>query len=100
MGLRKAHFDDVSIQIGNKNETRVYTNSSFFDDCEFYQVDVTDKKVVIKKCCLDTPKNAKTIRRTKKGHIIFTLALADIPCGVYPFDKEETNDDELVFYYK
>jgi hypothetical protein len=100
MPLKKAHFDDISVRVANQDpyERKFYTNSTFFDDCEFYQIEITDKKVIIKKCCLDTPEDAKTINRNKKGHISFALT-CDVPYGVYPFDKEETNDDELVFYY-
>jgi hypothetical protein len=84
----------ISISNGTAiNQKKIYSNSKWFD-CEYYIIKIFDDHLVIKKCGLQIPKNARKLNNAKQLSII-----CDIPLGNFEFD-EESNEDELVVYYR
>jgi hypothetical protein len=70
------------------------SKSDWFKDAEYYTLeDEFNGYAVIRKCYLEIPKDARKIG--VKGSVRFE---SDIPIGSYVFD-EDSNEDELVFYY-
>lgn len=69
-------------------------SSNFFDDCEYYTINVFHDYFVVKKHRLDTPKNSlKAHKNLNRYHI--KLYGAELPIGTFKVDLEDSDEDEL-----
>jgi len=86
---------NISITKGRAEPYRqVYSNSSWFNDAEYFIIEDDGECLVIKKCYLEIPKKAMKLTSGKNFQF-----RSDLPLGKFEFDKEESNEDELVIYY-
>ena len=79
---------------GQLNQRHLYSNSEWFN-VEYYAIKDDGECLTITKCYLDIPDDAR--KMNKKNTITI---VSDIPFGEYLFDKEESNEDIAVVYYK
>ncbi len=77
----------------NINSKRIYCGD-WINDSEYFIIEDYDGYIVIKKCYMEIPKKAKKI--DVNGNLEF---IGDIPIGTFDID-EESNEDELVVYYR
>lgn len=68
--------------------------SNFFEDCEYYTIDIFVDWFVVKKHRLDTPKSSL---KATKNNAAYQLNLygTDLPIGTFKIDLEDSNEDEL-----
>ena len=87
----------ISITKGRTERYRsVYSNSNWFDECEWYQIKDDGECLVIKKCLgIEIPKNAQKFPKSKNFQ--FT---SELPIGKFEFDEDESDKDTLVIYYR
>ena len=87
----------ISITKGRTERYRaVYSNSNWFDECEWYIIKDDGECLTIKKCLgMEMPKNAQKFPKTK--HFQFT---SELPIGKFEFDEDESDKDTLVIYYR
>jgi hypothetical protein len=87
----------ISITKGRTERYRaVYSNSNWFDECEWYSIKDDGECLKIQKCLgIEIPKNAQKFPKTK--HFQFT---SELPIGKFEFDEDESDKDTLVIYYR
>jgi hypothetical protein len=87
----------ISITKGRTERYRaVYSNSNWFDECEWYQINDDGECLTIKKCLsIEMPKTAQKLSKTKQFQ--FT---SELPIGKFEFDEDESDKDMLVIYYR
>jgi hypothetical protein len=73
----------------------IYSKSPWFNSAEYFDIQVDDECIVIKKCYLEIPKKAQKF--TTSRHFQFK---SELPLGTFCFDEEESNEDELLIYYR
>lgn len=86
----------ISVSKGRAYPYRqLYSNSEWFDNAEYFVIEDDGECLIIKKCYMEIPKNAQKF--TSGRHFQF---LSELPLGTFEFDEEESNEDELVIYYR
>lgn len=86
----------ISVYDGRKDRYRqIESSSRWFDDEEYYVITDEDGCLTIKKCYMEVPKNAQKFSKIRRFHFVSSL-----PKGTFCFDEEESNEDELVIYYR
>ena len=80
-------------------QRQIRTKSLFFAPNKEIIVKVGENKVTFKKPWIDY--NGKTYlpKSTSSGWVSFLVA-AELPCGFFDFDLEESNIDQRVVYFK
>lgn len=63
---------------------------------EYYTIEDDGECLIFKKCYMEIPKNAHKLR---KG-INLSIEHSEIENGKYVFDVDESNEDEVVVYYR
>ena len=79
----------------NGRRKNIYCKSNWFSDAEYFQFINEDGSLIIKKCYLEIPKGA--VKMSKNGYLQLNI---DIPLGTFDIDFEDSNEDEIVVYYK
>ena len=69
-------------------------NSEWFNSTEYYSITDDGECLVIKKCYMEIPK--KALKIYKDNHLRFECEAIN---GTFEID-EESNEDELVIYYR
>jgi len=72
---------------------KIYSNSKWFDDAEYFNIEDKGDFLIIRKCYMEIPKTALKFSGRK---FVF---VSELPLGVFDIDMEESNEDELVIYY-
>ncbi len=86
----------ISVYDGRKDRYRqIKSSSRWFNDADYYVINDDGECLVIKKCYMEVPKNAQKFSKTNRFHFV-----SDLPKGTFCFDEEESNEDELVIYYR
>ena len=87
----------ISITKGRTERYRaVYSNSNWFDECEWYIIKDDGYCLTIKKCLgIEIHKNAQKFSKTK--HFQFT---SELPIGKFEIDEYDSDKDTLVIYYR
>lgn len=86
-----------SITVSNgcqPTQKQIHSNSKWFSE-EYYLIKDDGDRLVITKCYLKIPKDA---RKFKKNNSL-TLII-DMPNGKFEFDEDESTEDALVIYYR
>ena len=73
----------------------IYSNCKWFEDAEYFDIQENNEVLVIKKCYMIIP---KTAQKSKK--VGFFYCVSELPLGTFNIDENESNEDELVIYYK
>lgn len=87
----------VHITCGQTDRYRaLYSNSKWFDECEWFSLIDNGNSLKIKKCLgIEIPKSAQKF--TKSRHFQF---VSEIPFGHFEFDEDESDIDVLVIHYR
>ena len=87
--------DRISITKGRKDRYRsLYSNSEWFDGCEYFVITDNGDYLSIKKCYMDIPKKAQVFTTSK--HFSF---VSELPLGWFDIDEDDSNEDEILIYY-
>ena len=91
---------DVSGSINITNGLRMSQKqihiSTSWANVDNYVLNITDTSIIITKCYLEVPRNAKKIN--KSSHIF--IQNTELENGRYFFDEEESSEDKVVVYYR
>jgi len=86
----------ITVYKGRADRYRdIYSKSSWFDNAEYFDIQDDGECLIIKKCYMEIPKTAQKF--TKARHFQF---VSELPLGTFDIDKDESNEDELVIYYR
>ena len=86
----------ISITKGRTDRYKqLYSNSKWFDVTEYFDIQDDGESLIIKKCYMEIPKTAQKF--TSGRHFQF---VSELPLGTFDIDEEESNEDELVVYYR
>ena len=85
----------VVISKGRSQATKRVRCGDWLNDTEYCIVKDDGECLVVKKCYMEIPKKAKKIDVDRKLEFI-----GQIPIGAFDIDDEESNEDELVVYYR
>lgn len=86
----------INVHKGRSDRYRdIYSKSSWFDNAEYFDIKDDGECLIIKKCYLEIPKNAQKF--TKARHFQF---VSELPLGTFDIVEDESNEDELVIYYR
>jgi len=94
----KQIIDTVSIfEKGLQGRHRfLYSNSKWFDNCEYFTIKDDGECITIKKQIgVDVPKKSYKFSKSRK----FCFE-SELPIGKFEIDKDESDEDTLVIYYK
>ena len=85
-----------TISVIDKKRTRYkrLVCKEWFNNIEYVTINDDGECLVIRKCYMEIPKSAKKIDRG-----FYVEIESDIPLGTFDLD-EESNEDELVVYYR
>jgi len=81
----------------SSNQVGICTKNTFFSSGEIV-VEATYEKIVFRKPTLESTRVHKCTPDASNWYRINIVA--DIPIGTYLIDKEDSNEDELVVYFK
>jgi len=98
--------NDISI-IDNKSRNRfdkiIYCSSKWFDDCEYYNITLNEYSIIFEKC-YGINITSRSRKKTYNKYLYFyeknNLEKFDLPFGKFDFDKEDSNEDKAIIYYK
>ena len=86
----------ISITKGRSDRYKqLYSSSEWFDGTEYFDIQDDRESLTIKKCYMEIPKTAQKF--TSGRHFQF---VSELPLGTFDVDEEESNEDELVVYYR
>ena len=86
----------ITVYKGRADRYRdIYSKSSWFDNSEYFVIQDDSESLIIKKCYMEIPKKAQKF--TKARHFQF---VSELPLGTFDIDEDESNEDELVIYYR
>jgi hypothetical protein len=86
----------ISISKVRERYRCIYSNSKWFEECEWYQIKDDGECITIKKCLgVEVPRKAQKF--TKSKHFQF---VSELPTGKFEFDEEESTIDEVRIYYR
>lgn len=98
MGRSKS-VSGISVTIGKNYRFRlVYSNSNFFSDTDYYLLKDDGECLIITKCRMQIPKNARKVCKPNSSGYTFNFE-SEMPLGKFEFD-EESNEDMVKIYYK
>ena len=80
---------------GTKQKYKRVVCGGWFDGVEYFITEDDGECFVIKKCYMEIPKRARKIDRN-----MYLEFIGEIPIGTFDIDEEESNEDELVVYYR
>ena len=86
----------ITVYKGRADRYRaIYSKSSWFDNAEYFEIQDDGECVVIKKCYLEMPKTAQKFTKSRNFQFV-----SELPLGTFDIDEDESNEDELVIYYR
>ena len=86
----------ISVTKGREDRYKqLYSSSEWFNGAEYFNIQDDGESIVIKKCYMEIPKTAQKF--TSGRHFQF---VSELPLGTFDIDEEESNEDELVVYYR
>lgn len=99
-------YNDINILKFNSRyraDKRIHCVSKWFEDCEYYNVTITEYSIIFEKC-YGISVSSKSRKKTDKKYIYIyeknNIENFDLPYGKFEFDKEELNEDKAIIYYK
>jgi hypothetical protein len=81
-----------------KNQRRIRTRSRFFMDEVI--INVLHDRIMFRKPSIDYSGKTHKLYKNPNYDWFYTTLYCEIPVGEYEFDKEESNEDYLVAYFK
>jgi len=89
----------ISVSQGRTDRYRcIYSNSNWFNGCEYFVVKDDGKCLSIRKCGLEVPKAAQKWCRMDSGG--YFQCVSELPLSQFEFDDEESTEDEVRIYYR
>lgn len=86
----------ISVYKGKGDRYRqMYSGSDWFDNAEYFDIQDDGYCLIIKKCYMEVPKTAQKFTYGRQFHFV-----SELPLGKFEIDSEESNEDELVIYYR
>ena len=86
----------ITVNKGRANRYKdIYSKSLWFDNAEYFDIQDDGEMLIIKKCYMEIPKTAQKFTKTR--HFQF---VSELPLGTFDIDEDESNEDELVVYYR
>lgn len=86
----------ISVYDGRTDRYRqIESSSRWFDNAEYFDIQDDGESLIIKKCYMEIPKTAQKFSKIRRFHFV-----SELPKGTFVFNEEESNEDELVIYYR
>jgi len=87
----------ITVYPKDKNDRmrKIYCKSEWFNGTEYFEFIEEESFLIIKRCLLEIPKKAIKLPKGRS----FDKA-SKLPLGTFSIDEEESNEDELVIYYR
>jgi len=94
----------IRINHNHRNNYLIQVKNDFIVINEYYNVIVTDEKIIIKRPLLSDVKMVKAVHTVSNWvNITFNSDLDFIPDGIsnkYLIDEDESDEDQLVIYFE